>query len=105
MTSPLPLLLCAALLLSACGRTGTTHADAEYQQRVRAQMDEYDRQARAAEEQQRKTDQQLAKADEQQRKLDEQNARFDALLDKWEEQARRQDAILEALEKQHGITK
>lgn len=91
MRTTVLLIVVGALLFSGCGRaTQSSDFDAEWENRTRAQWDDYDRQTR--------------RVDEMHAKGDEQNRRFDQLLDKWEEQSRRQDAILDAMERQYGIT-
>jgi hypothetical protein len=83
------LLLASALLCAGCREPNQSSGfDAEWENRTRAQMDDFDRQTK--------------RADELQAKMEEQNKRYDKMLEKWEEQARRYDAILEAMEKQQG---
>lgn len=93
-------LLAFAVLLAGCRRgTETSASDAAtyeaawvlQQQRIEAQLDIYDRQAK--------------RTDEQQAKSDEHDRRFSLLIEKWEEQARRYDAILDAMERQQGLKK
>lgn len=87
-----PVFLASALLCAGCRESGHTSAfDAEWENRTRVQMDDFDRQTR--------------RVDELQAKMDEQNERFDKILEKWEQQARRYDAILETMEKQQGVKK
>ena len=82
-------------MLSACDRgrsTASNDAESqELQKRIRAQMDNFDRQKK--------------REDAIEAKLDQQIERYDKLLEKWQEQTRRHDAILDAMEKQQGIKK
>jgi septal ring factor EnvC (AmiA/AmiB activator) len=95
MKSCLLVLVTGGALSIGCGQTtSSSSVDAEWQkqqERVRAQMDEYD--------------QQTKRVDAMHRKQEEQNQRVDKMLDKWEEQNRRFDAILDAMEKREGIGK
>jgi len=85
-----------------CGQqTPRPVADPQYD----AQVDEYNRRNKAADEMMAVQTDSVRRAQELLIKQESEAQRMERLLDKMEEQARRKDAILDAEEKQLGIKK